>query len=226
MSKIIGLDYSLYIHYMKAIDLCQTNDPELWKQFGEVVSEALTGGDRNARNYDGLLNKVRDHDCFHVLVDEQGVAGFAGMYNNGIYPDTTARVLNRAYYARRIRRDGLPTNKDSRAVGGQFARYVLPEQIRIAKDLGYVSVFFSVEFNRRRRTIDTLAKWINKYERIYQEEWVALEDMYFTCPDYGNCRNTMTCWQNVAVLSFYSDNLFPLESITRDEWIRRFGNGR
>jgi len=210
---------------MKAIDLCQTNNPELWKQFEEVLFEAQTGGDRNAKNYDGLRDKVKDHDCFHVLVDEQGVAGFAGMYCGGIYASTTARVLNRAYYAKRLRRNGLPTNKDSRAVGGQLAKYVLPKQVQIARDLGYLTVFFSVEFNRRRRTIDALVKWINKYDRAYREEWIALEDMYFTCPKVGECRDVMTCWQNVAVLSFHHpDSIFPLESITRDEWMQRFGN--
>lgn len=207
---------------MKVIDLCQPNHSEIWEQFEEILHEAQTGGDRNAKNYHGLMDKVLDHDCFHVMLDDIGVIGFAGLYNNDLYPDNTARALNRAYYAKRIRQSGLTANNKTRAVGGQLAKWVLPEQVHIAKKKGYDGIFFSMQSNTRSRAIVNIAKWINIHDRTYEEIWTTKDDMYFTCPNYPSCRDDRNCWQNVAVLPFILEFELPLDKMTRDEWAQRW----
>lgn len=206
---------------MNVIDLHQTQEDDVWSAFRELLHEAQTGSDRNARNYQTL--RVDTHDAFHVLLDEGKAIAFAGVYNNDIYPSSIARVLNRAYYAKSVRQTGLPTNKDGRQAGGLLARYVLPEQITVAKQKRK-AIFFSVEFNRRRRTIDAVTRWINKYDSKNGEMWQAYQDMYFTCPPFEECREDSTCWQNVSVLSFEEGFEFPLPRMTRDEWLQRFDN--
>jgi len=205
---------------MIAIDLCQTDDPTAWNMFHELWIEAKTGSDRNARNYVNL--KILEHDAFHVLIDDRAIA-FAGVYNAGIYPNTIARVLNRAYYARSVRQSGLPTNKDGRRKGGLLSKYVLPMQVEVCRR-NRSAAFFSIEFNRRRRTIQNVTSWINEYDRTYEETWEVLSDMYFTCPEYEDCIKDPTCWQNVSVLKFQRDFEFPLQRKTRDEWRLYFSN--
>lgn len=207
---------------MEVVDLCQNDDAELWLMFREILLEAQTGNDRNSKNYRDLDGKVHDHDAFHLLVDGEKAIAFAGLYNNGIYHQSVARVLNRAYYSKAVRQSGLPTNRSKRQHGGLLARYVLPAQVEIARATRE-AVFFSVEFNRRRRTIRAVTDWINQYDRYYPEKWVALPDMYFTCPRYDSCLVSPNCWQNVSVLKFVESHEFPLEKKTREEWTRDFG---
>jgi hypothetical protein len=214
--------YILKGDWMEVIDLCNNDDSATWAMFREILLEAQTGGDRNAKNYLSLDDKVQHHDAFHLLVDEGKAIAFAGLFNDDIYPDTIARVLNRAYYAKSVRQSGLPTNKHKRHNGGLLARHILPKQIEIARQ-NRQAVFFSIEFNRRQRTIHTITEWMNQYDRVHDEIWTAMEDMYFTCPAYESCVTNLTCWQNVAVLKFNNSFDFPLSRKTREEWKHEFG---
>lgn len=207
---------------METVDLCQSDDESHWAMFRQILREAQTGGDRNADNYADLYEKVRFHDAFHILVEENKAIAFAGLYNNGIYPTSLARVLNRAYYAKSVRQSGLPTNKDKRQNGGLLAKHILPLQIEIAR-IEREAVFFSVEFNRRRRTIKAVTDWINRYNRTYPEKWEAMEGMYLTCPRKDSCLADPSCWQNVSVLRLCDDYVFALQKKTREEWDLAFG---
>jgi hypothetical protein len=216
---------------MRIIDLVREGQEDEWDDFINLVEFARYDDNiRNAHNYVGLEEEVLDYEAFHVLFDDDNEAvGFAGIYNGGIYPANTARVLNRAYYSPKVRHKSLATHGGNHIEKALFARYVLPEQIRIARDdLGLDGIFFSVEFPMRRKSVETIVKWMNEHHN-HGDKWEVLNRLYNTCRGWihgGKYHhvNEPTCWQNIAMMKFRDGFTLDLPSISVEEWHARFGH--
>lgn len=209
------------------VDLVDSRNEYVWGKFRDTLRFIQEEDDiRNKKNYEGLDELVDQHLSFTVLLEPETdeVVAFSGLYGQ-IYPDNIARAANRAYYKPGIRFRGMvPIKGDKKLDRGLIARLMLPYQIRAAHTFGLRTVFVSVEFANRRKSLETIVGWMNKYHG-HDGEWELLNGMYFTCPtQYPECYETKTCWQNVAVMNLTKEDLyFPLESISVDKWKGKFG---
>lgn len=212
------------------VDLIDSNNDFIWSKFRDTLRFIQEEDDiRNKKNYEDLEALVDQHLSFTVLVDPdtEDVVAFSGLYGK-IYPGNIARAANRAYYKPEIRFRGMvPTKGERKLDRGLIARYMLPFQIKAARTRGVETVFVSVEFAHRRKSLETIVQWMNKYHD-HDGEWELLKDMYFTCPtQYPDCYKTKTCWQNVAVMNLTEKPLyFPLEKMFVEAWKHDFGVGK
>lgn len=199
----------------------------LWALTKGIKEEAI----RNAGNYENIT--VKDYDAFHMLVnstDPMGRAvGFAGMYNNGYYPANTARVLQRAYYSPEVRHKSLATHGGNHIKKALLAKYILPEQLRIARD-GFCreGVFFSVEFPMRRKSFETIVGWMNEHHTTEYGTWEVHPKLVNTCFGYlydakYHHVDHKNCWQNVAIMKFKDDFELRLPTMEIEEWHDKYG---
>jgi len=209
------------------IDLVDSGDSYIWNKFRDTLRFIQEEDNiRNKKNYEGLEKLVDQHISFTVLMDPDtdDVVAFSGLYGQ-IYPGNIARAANRAYYKPEIRFKGMVPTKGTRKLDrGLIARYMLPFQIEEARARNLDTVFVSVEFAHRRKSLETIVRWMNKYHD-HDGEWELLDNMYFTCPtQYSGCYETKNCWQNVAVMNLTKKPLyFPLEAMTMGQWKYKFG---
>ena len=216
---------------MKVYEIAHGHCPiRYWDKFYELLVFAKNENIRNARNYQELEFEIEEHDAFHILVDDdEDVVGFAGLYNPGHYPANTARILNRAYYSPKVRHKSLATHGGNHIEKALLARYIVPQQLAIARNDGRESVFFSVEFPMRRKSVQTIVKWMNEHHD-HGGKWVILDRMYNTCRGWiheGEYQyvDKPTCWQNIAIM-YFDDRCsgLNLPSITIEEWHAKFGH--
>lgn len=209
---------------MQTVDLCQTDDAIHWNAFLTLLQEAQKPENNKLfRNYLNLEEKIKDHDSFHLILDDEEPIAFAGLYNNGIYDECIVRALNRAYVSMSARkRSGVMafrTENDHDRRNYLTTRNILPLQVSIAKK-NRDGIFISMETIQRRRAMKAM---VNAMNRISNDHWKLLPHMYYTCPTgLDECRIKSSCWQNVALLSFRTFE-FPLDWMTQKKWNRLFG---
>ena len=186
---------------------------------------------RNQDNYNNMGPAA--YDAFHLLVDEDNDIGFpmafAGMYNSGCYPQNTARVLQRAYYHPDVRHKSLATHGGNHIKKALLAKYILPEQLRLARDKFHrEGVFFSVEFPMRRKSFETIVGWMNEHHTSEYGTWEIHPKLVNTCEGYVHDAKYQhvdhrTCWQNVAIMKFRDDFDLRLPTMEIEAWYDKYG---
>jgi len=186
---------------------------------------------RNQANYN--FSGHGAYDAFHLLFHDGGnvelPVAVAGMYNSGCYPQNTARVLQRAYYHPDVRHKSLATHGGNHIKKALLAKYILPEQLRIARDeFRREGVFFSVEFPMRRKSFETIVGWMNEHHTTEYGIWEIHPKLVNTCEGYVHDAKYQhvdhrTCWQNVAIMKFRDDFELNLPTMEIEEWHEKYG---
>ena len=98
--------------------------------------------------------------------------------------------------------------------------YFWPAHANKAKELGYDSVFFSVQNIKKRRAFHNLAKRCTPTVEI-------LPNLYNTCRRIPNSDNEInqhqSCWQNIAIHKF-KDCEFDLPKMDLEEYEQKYKN--
>lgn len=165
----------------------------------------------NKNNYIDFEKRLPEYDAFHIVVDDnEKILAMSGLYNNGIYPDNTVRALDRTYYFYWYEGDSS-FNPRIR----YNTSYFWPEQAKVAKQLGYSSVFFSVQNIKKRKAANDIASRTNPRGNL-------LPLLYNTCRHTANgVNNDKLCWQNIVLHEFNKD-IFDLPSIEIEEYEKRY----
>lgn len=178
-------------------------------EYQDMLLDALKGIEsdphHNTKNYKNFAERLPSYDAFHIVLDNGILVACSGLYNGGIYPNSTVRALDRTYYFN-WRSSHVYKRKSSNS--RYASEFMWPKQVELAKKLGYKCVFWSTQTPANRRVI----KWIVDYTTKYKP--ILLPKLYNTCRLVNNCVNQdKTCWQNIAMYAFTTGFEFPLPSI-------------
>jgi hypothetical protein len=179
----------------------------------ESVATIKDQNHHNKNNYENFESRLSEYDAFHVVVDDKDkILAMSGLYNGGVYPSNTIRALDRTYYFYWYEGDSS-FNPRIR----YNTSYFWPEQCRLAKELGYSSVFFSVQNLKKRGAARDIASRTNPKGEL-------LPLLYNTCRKIDGCTNDdQVCWQNIVLHQFNEDS-FDLPSMEIDEYEKRYKN--
>lgn len=181
---------------------------------------------RNAKNYYNLDQIVENFDSFEIIYDDQKIVAFSGLWNNSSYPSNMARCCTRTYYHPDYRNSGLTRWGDDARKEKWSEDWFIPYEEDKARELGYEYAFISIELLVRRRSMQSLIKYLNK-----TRNWSMQEQMCNTCrlySDKGNyigVNSDITCWQNVCYTPLVDNpSEFDLPRMTIDEYNSTYRN--
>jgi hypothetical protein len=202
---------------MRVIDLKTQSDRQWRDRFTELIAEiGRENRDRLSPNYIKLDREFENYDAFHLLLHQEEIVGFAGMQTMH-FPASIARVLTRLYYVPKVRKNSLQTHQ----LPSYASKYILPQQVAFAKELGKKAVFLSFQNLNRRTFTQELSTALNRH---YGENWQVPERMYYTARPLkdGSLLMKKDVWQNIMLLKFDENFEFPLPSMSLEEWRERF----
>mgnify|MGYP003647819502 CR=1 FL=1 len=153
----------------------------------------------NSGNYNNFETRLLEYDCFTILLENDNIVAMSGLYNNGIFPKNTIRALDRTYYF----------NWQNKSVNQRYAsQYFWPYHVKLAQELGYSSVFFSVQNIKKRRALLDTARRCHPTPTV-------LTTMGNTCRVInGEINQDVLCWQNIAVYKFNNDEfMLPTQEL-------------
>lgn len=190
---------------------------EKWKsRVLDSIPGIVASGHHNAKNYETLESRLKEYECFNVVVEDDRLVAISGLYNGGIYPDYTARILDRTYYYDWDKNGGMfsPWKKDLR----YNSFYVIPYQMNVAKERGFESVFISMQNPKKRRALEMMTKRQPTYK------FEVLPDLYNTCKclKNGGANPSQVCWQSISIYYITDNKRFDLPKITIDEYYERY----
>ena len=164
----------------------------------------------NAGNYAAFKDRMQQYDCLTILVNNGVIEAFSGLYNAGIYPSNTIRALDRTYYFNHAKHDS------SFQPQYRYATQIMwPYQVKRAEELGYTSVFFSMQNIKKRRAFETVVARCNPKPTI-------LSKLGNTCRLVnGSVNQDALCWQNIALYKFTDDD-FELPMMELDEYKQKY----
>lgn len=176
---------------------------------------------RNAKNYYNLDKKLHEFDSFELLLqNDNEVIGFSGLYNNGYFPENTARACTRTYYNPLYRNKGLA--RKERWAESYFIKYELEKSL----EKGYSYVFISIQGLKLRRSLENLSNYLEKNTGY---KWKVHPHLCNTCRQFNDndkfigVNNEFTCWQNVCYAKIReTDTEFELPSKTIHEYKKEF----
>jgi|TARA_B100001094_G_scaffold13134_1_gene11520 hypothetical protein len=181
---------------------------------------------RNAKNYYNLDQIVENFDSFEIIYDDKNIVAFSGLWNNGNYPQNIARCCTRTYYHPDYRNSGITRWGDDAREGKWSEDWFIPYEEAKARELGYEYAFISIELLVRRRSMQSLIKYLNK-----TSDWSMQEQMCNTCRQHSDKGNyiginpDIACWQNVCYTSLVDNpNEFDLPRMTIDEYNLTYRN--
>jgi hypothetical protein len=159
----------------------------------------------NTQNYKNFFERLPSYDAFHIVLNDGVLVACSGLYNNGIYPNSIVRALDRTYYFNW--RSSNPWERKS--LNSRYAtEFMWPKQVELAENLGYKGIFFSMQTLATRRAIKWTVDYMTKYKPM------LLPKLYNTCRLVNNCVNQdKECWQNIAMYNFTTGFEFPLPSL-------------
>ena len=179
---------------------------------------------RNAKNYYNLDQIVDKFDSFEIIYDDQKVVAFSGLWNNGHFAKNSVRCCTRTYYMPDYRNNNLTHWGDSTRKERWSEDWFIPFEVNKAKELGYEYAFISIELLVRRRSMQSLIKYLNK-----QRPWVMHEQMCNTCRQHNDkgtyigVNQDNTCWQNVCYTKLVdNENTLDLPSISIEEYNNKY----
>ena len=166
----------------------------------------------NAGNYAEFKDRIQQYDCLTILVNNGVIEAFSGLYNAGIYPSNTIRALDRTYYFDHAKHDS------SFQPQYRYATQIMwPYQVKRAEELGYSSVFFSMQNIKKRRAFETVVARCNPKPTI-------LPTLGNTCRLInGQVNQDALCWQNIAIYKFTNEE-FLLPELKLEEYEHRYQN--
>ena len=164
----------------------------------------------NAGNYAAFNDRIQQYDCLTILVNNGVIEAFSGLYNAGIYPSNTVRALDRTYYFNHAKHDSSFQPKY------RYATQIMwPYQVERARELGYSSVFFSMQNIKKRRAFETVVARCDPKPTI-------LPTLGNTCRLVNSEVNQdALCWQNIALYKFTQDD-FELPMLELEEYEQRY----
>lgn len=187
-------------------------DNPFWqKRVLDSIPEIVSSGHHNARNYIDLESRLSGYECFTALVDDDKLLAISGLYNNGQYPEYTARILDRTYYYDWDKNGGMfsPYKKNLR----YNSFYVMPYQMKVAADRGFDSVFISMQNPKKRRALEMMTNRQPEYK------FEMLPELYNTCKNHND---SALCWQNISINYLTDNRKFDLPKITLEEYYERY----
>lgn len=202
-------------------DLVKNKDDDVIKLINDEIDVFSQSQHLLKGNYKSITETIDDYLCFTVLVYENKLIGFSGLYNNESYPINTARVLNRLYYSSEFRTHSLFPKTNNNLNKAFSSVYMIPYQVRVASELGLDSVFISMENLKRRSKFKSQIQMSNK---ITGYNFKILPGMYNTCKVIDNKLNDhISCWQTIAVQTLNDNAMYPeLACISEEEWKQRY----
>jgi hypothetical protein len=200
-----------------SIEIYDILKDDYWKnRVLDSIPEIVTSGHYNAKNYEKLESRLSEYECFNVVVENNRMVAISGLYNGGIYPGYTARILDRTYYYDWNTNGGMFSPYRTNLRYNSF--YVIPYQMKIAKQKGFDSVFISMQTPKKRRALEmmTLRQPDFKFE--------MLPDLYNTCKCSadGSASNGQLCWQNISIHYITDQQKFELPRMTIVEYYERY----
>lgn len=184
-----------------------------WQQpLLDAIDTISLDSHHNSSNYTGFKDRIQHYDCLTIVVHNGAILAFSGLYNGGIYPDNTIRALDRTYYFNHAKHDSS-FNPNYRYNSQLF----WPYQVNRAIELGYDSVFFSMQNIKKRNVFKKIAERCNPQPTV-------LPLLYNTCKIInGKINQDALCWQNIAI---YTINLsqFELPTLEFAEYEQRYNN--
>mgnify|MGYP001198490511 CR=1 FL=1 len=173
----------------------------------------------NIENYQGLINDMKDYDCFHVITEDDTLIAFCGLYSKRW--NNVGRVLQRGYKSPLYRRKSLSYNSSTDNFQHLWSEIFAPLQIAFANKIGLDAVFVTTEFPRRWRSL-------NQFTQRLNGTFEMLPNMYFICNKYNTegkyigAHFAKTCWQNVSLCILNDEYIFDFDSMTHNEWRSHF----
>ena len=194
---------------MKLIDVIQQE--EWTKPLLRQIDRISLDDHHNKDNYLDFAQRLAKYDSFTILVDGDKILAMSGLFNAGTFNINTIRALDRTYYF----------NWQNKSLNARYSSsYFWPAHANKAKELGYDSVFFSVQNIKKRRAFHNLAKRCTPTVEI-------LPDLYNTCRRIPNSDNAInehqSCWQNIAIHKF-KDCEFDLPKMDLEEYEQKYKN--
>lgn len=194
---------------MQLIDVIQQK--EWTKPLLRQIDRIPLDDHHNKDNYLNFAERLAKYDSFTILVDGGKILAMSGLFNAGTFPSNTIRALDRTYYF----------NWQNKSLNARYSSsYFWPAHANKAKELGYDSVFFSVQNIKKRRAFHNLAKRCTPTVEI-------LPNLYNTCRRIPNSDNEInqhqSCWQNIAIHKF-KDCEFDLPKMDLEEYEQKYKN--
>jgi hypothetical protein len=193
---------------MTIIDVIQETE---WQQpLLDAIESIKTDTHHNAGNYTAFNDRIQQYDCLTILVNNGVIEAFSGLYNAGIYPSNTIRALDRTYYFNHAKHDS------SFQPQYRYATQIMwPYQVNRAKELGYSSVFFSMQNIKKRRAFETVVNRCTPKPTI-------LPVLGNTCRLInGQVNQDALCWQNIAIYTLRQSK-FELPTLELTEYEEKY----
>ena len=184
-----------------------------WQQpLLDAIDTISLDSHHNSSNYTGFKDRIQHYDCLTIVVHNGVILAFSGLYNGGIYPSNTIRALDRTYYFDHAKHDS------SFQPQYRYATQIMwPYQVKRAEELGYSSVFFSMQNIKKRRAFETVVARCNPKPTI-------LPTLGNTCRLInGQVNQDALCWQNIAIYKFTNEE-FLLPELKLEEYEHRYQN--
>ena len=176
---------------MKIIDVIENTE---WQEpLLEQVNQIQNTPHINNNNYTNFKKRLKEYDCFTIVVEGNNILAMSGLWSGGIYPFNIVRALDRTYYF--DWKDGYDCN---RKYGSE---YMWPYQVQRAKELGYDCVFFSIQTPKKRKIFMRVANYMNPKPEVLP-----------TLINTTGHKKSPLSWQNVAIYKF-RDCEFPLPTM-------------
>jgi hypothetical protein len=169
----------------------------------------------NAKNYKKMLTEIGDYDCFHVMLEDDTLIAFSGLYSKRW--GNVGRALQCTYKNPKYRRKGLGYDSSIDGMQHLWSSTFIPLQMKVAKKRKLDAVIVSTEFPRRWYSL-------KKFTERLDGSFKLLPDMYFTCPRKFQSAVHKYCWQNITLCTLNDNYIFNFESITHKEWKECFEN--
>ena len=183
-------------------------------QFLEYCKQFYASNDRNRDWFNpdlpySVVNRYKQYPLWTFLVEDDESLIAMSCVQTHFFPQGCARLLTRTYYCPQYRRRHFVYEREAETP----ATRMIGTQLDWAKENKIDNLFFSVEFQRRRATIEQLAKKLNnKYNKV--SEWKVLDGLYQTYPSDDDPAS----WQ-VVCSNQYS---LPLKSISIQKWKEKY----
>lgn len=183
-------------------------------QFLEYCKQFYASNDRNKDWFNpdlpySVVNRYKMYPLWTFLTEDDDSLIAMSCVQTHFFPKNCARLLTRTYYHPDYRRRHFVYEKEDETP----ATRMIDPQLEWAKQNNIKNLFFSVEFIRRRSSLEQLAKKLNnKYK---QNDWKVLDGLYQTYPNDDDLRS----WQ-VVCTNQYS---LPLKSISLEKWKETYG---
>ena len=155
-----------------------------------------------------IVNRYKQYPYWTFLLDDDNNFIAMSCVQTHFFPANCARLLTRTFYNPSSRKCSLAYEKHIKTP----AMYMFESHLKWAQKQDIQNLFLSVEYLRRKSSI---IKFIEKINNTYMCSWNVLDNLYQTYPEDDDPLS----WQVVAS----NTNNLPLNSITVEEWKKKYG---